>query len=74
MAASCMAFYIDEYKMASLVCECGDDFRAQCDAHATSFSFAWVLLLAYVALHMLHVCICTRVDSDDDECESTMYS
>ena len=71
-AVSCTAFYTDVYKMASLVCECGDEFRAQCDEHTSSLSLAWVLLVAYVALHMLYVC--TRDDSDDDECESTMYS
>ena len=64
--------FIDVYKMASLLCECGDDFRAQCHEQASSLSFAWVLLLVYVASHMLYVC--TRDDSDDDECESTMYS
>ena len=72
VTASCTAFYTDVYKMASLLCQCGDEFRAQCDEHASSFSFAWVLLLAYVVLHMMYVC--THDDSDDDECESTMYS
>ena len=72
VTASGTAFYTDVYKMASLLCQCGDEFRAQCDEHTSSFSFAWVLLLAYVVLHMMYVC--THDDSDDDECESTMYS
>ena len=57
--------------MASLLCQCGDDFRAQCDEQASGFSIAWVLLLMYSALHLLYVC---AYDDSDDECESTMYS
>ena len=59
MAAGYTSFYIDVYKMASLLCECGDEFRAQCDGYASGFSIAWVLLLMYMALHNHDVRVCT---------------
>ena len=73
VAASRMPFYIAVYKMTSLLCQCGDEFRAQCDEQATGFSIAWVLLFMYAALHIMYIRAYDS-DSDDSECESTMYS